>query len=56
MVSWDVVTTAKFSNMVLIDNIRGACLLNGGNGEEGRTVEVENLHIWGETDGEDDMC
>jgi hypothetical protein len=38
--------------MVMIDNLRGICIINGGAG----TAEAENIHIYGETDGEDDKC
>jgi hypothetical protein len=36
--------------MVLIDNALGVIILNGVE------ASAENIHIWGETEGEDDSC
>ena len=41
--------------MVMIDNLWGITIITGGT-TEGRTLAMENIDIYGETEGDDDLC
>lgn len=42
-------------DMQIIDNAWGIGLINSGT-EEGREVQIYDVHLYGETEGTDDFC
>jgi hypothetical protein len=42
-------------DMQIIDNAWGIGLINAGT-EEGREVQIYDVHLYGETEGTDDFC
>jgi hypothetical protein len=39
----------------MIDNLWGISVISAGT-EEGKEVEMNSVHIYGETEGDDDVC
>jgi hypothetical protein len=48
-------TLMVMRDMQIIDNAWGIGLINAGT-EEGREVQIYDVHLYGETEGTDDFC
>jgi hypothetical protein len=55
VVTNSVSSKVVMSNMQMIDNLWGITVISGGT-EEGREVSMDSVHIYGETEGDDDIC
>jgi hypothetical protein len=55
VVTNSVSSKVVMTNMQMIDNLWGITVISGGT-EEGREVEMNSVHIYGETEGDDDIC
>jgi hypothetical protein len=54
-VTQDISSMIVMRNMQMIDNAWGIGIISGGT-EEGREVQFYDVHIYGETEGTDDLC